>query len=106
MARSDRKAVTSDSAPGEEGLARLAQSTRDQPGRLGRYDVTGLLGRGGMGTVYDAVDRERGTRVALKTLSAADVSMGVQLKREFRVVADLAHPNLAPVYELCCEDGL
>jgi predicted ATPase/serine/threonine protein kinase len=106
MARINRRPDTADSSPGAEVLARLAQSTREQPGRLGRYDVIGLLGRGGMGTVYDALDRERGTRVALKTLSAADVTMSAQLKREFRVVADLAHPSLAPVYELCCEDGL
>jgi predicted ATPase/serine/threonine protein kinase len=88
------------------GLERLSLGTPDHPVRLGRYDVVGRLGSGGMGTVYEAIDRERGTRVALKTLSAFDVSMGVYLKREFRAVADLAHPNLAAVYELGCEDGL
>ncbi|MGZ3454679.1 MAG: serine/threonine-protein kinase, partial [Polyangiales bacterium] len=87
-------------------LARLALGTLDRPVPLGRYDVVGRLGAGGMGTVYEAIDRERGTRVALKTLSVADVSMGVHLKREFRAVADLAHPNLAAVYELGWEDGL
>jgi predicted ATPase/serine/threonine protein kinase len=87
-------------------LARLARSTPEQPVGLGRYEVTGRLGRGGMGTVYAAIDRTRGTQVALKTLSEIDAAAGMRLKREFRVVADLAHPNLAPMYELAQEAGL
>lgn len=90
----------------EDAIGRLAAGTRERPASLGRYDVVGRIGAGGMGTVYDALDRERGTRVALKTLSVANASLGVHLKREFRAVRDLAHPNLATVYELGCEDGL
>jgi len=90
----------------EDIFARLEAGTPGEPVALGRYDVIGRLGSGGMGTVYEAIDRERGARVALKTLSFADVSLGVRLKKEFRAVADLAHPNLAAVYELGCEDGL
>lgn len=59
-----------------------------------------------MGTVYDAIDRERGARVAVKALSEVDATAAVRLKREFRAVADLAHPNLAAVYELAHEGGL
>lgn len=87
-------------------LAQLAEGTPERPVSLGRYAVVGRLGRGGMGTVYAAVDRERGTKVALKTLTVASASAGVSLKREFRVVADLAHPNLAPVYELASDRGV
>lgn len=87
-------------------LSELGAGTPDSPVRLGRYDVVGRLGRGGMGSVYLAEDRERGTSVALKTLLVADAAAGLKLKREFRAVADLAHENLAPVYELGCEDGL
>lgn len=76
------------------------------PVRLGRYDVTGLIRAGGMGTVYDAVDREHGTRVALKTLTELDAENLRRFKTEFRAVADLAHPNLVPLYELSCEDGI
>ncbi len=89
-----------------ELLAELAKSSPKRKVPLGRYDVVGPLGRGGMGTVYRAVDRERGTHVALKTLSMADPSAAVRLKREFRVVADLVHDHLAAVYELGSERGI
>lgn len=85
---------------------RLAETSPYDRVELGRYDVIGRLGQGGMGTVYDALDRERGTRVALKTLLVPDAAAAVRLKREFRAVADLAHPNLAPVYELACVEGV
>lgn len=91
---------------GANVLSQLERATPEQPIALGRYDVVGRLGRGGMGTVYEAVDRERKTHVALKTLLVGDATAGVQIKREFRTVSDIAHPNLAPVYELACEEGL
>jgi hypothetical protein len=59
-----------------------------------------------MGTVYEAIDHERDTKVALKTLSLANASAAVWLKREFRAVADMAHDNLAPVYELGSDRGI
>lgn len=96
-----------ESEPAVEGVVEeLSSATHEQPVALGRYDVVGRLGSGGMSTVYEAVDRERGTMVALKTLSAVDAAAGVSLKHEFRVVADLAHPNLAPVYELSHDRGV
>ncbi len=73
---------------------------------MGRYDVTGLIRAGGMGTVHDAVDREHGTRVALKTLNHLSPSSLLRFKGEFRSVADLSHPNLVAVYELSCHDDL
>jgi predicted ATPase len=59
-----------------------------------------------MGTVYEAIDRERDTAVALKTINAESAAAGVGLKREFRLVADLVHPNLATVFELGSDQGL
>src|SRR5689334_24444075 len=53
-----------------------------------------------MGVVYEAEDKERGQKVALKTISNPDVEKVYQLKREFRVLADLSHPNLVALYDL------
>ena len=74
------------------------------PIALGPYVITRPLGAGGMGIVYEAIDRE-GQRVALKTLERMDASGVCRLKKEFRSVADITHPNLAALYELVSEDG-
>lgn len=66
----------------------------------GRYQVVRRIGAGGMGVVYEAEDRERGQRVALKTISNPDIEKVFQLKREFRGLADLSHPNLVALYDL------
>jgi hypothetical protein len=70
-----------------------------------RFDLRGKLGSGGMGIVYRAVDRERGTEVALKTLVNLSAGGIFRFKQEFRALADVAHPNLVTLHELFCEDG-
>jgi len=90
----------------QDVLALLAEASAEKPVSLGRYDVVRRLGRGGMGSVYEAIDHERDARVALKTLTVADATASVWLKREFRAVADLVHDNLAPVYELGSARGI
>jgi len=84
----------------------LAAATPDHPIRLGAYDVTALLGKGGMGEVYDAIHSEHGVRVALKTLTHVEPERILRFKTEFRSVAGLSHPNLVPLYELGCQDDL
>lgn len=69
-----------------------------------RYQIVRELGVGGMGTVYEAVDNERGgRRVALKILQGQDASSLVRLKREFRTLHDVRHPNLVSLYELTAD---
>lgn len=69
-----------------------------------RFKLIRKLGQGGMGIVYEAHDRERNMRVALKTLRTINASRLYQFKREFRALADLSHPNIVELYELFAED--
>jgi serine/threonine protein kinase len=69
-----------------------------------RFEVVRKLGVGGMGIVYQVHDRERSRTVALKTLHYSDVSALYLLKREFRALADIVHPNLVTLYELISSD--
>jgi serine/threonine protein kinase len=65
-----------------------------------RFELEALLGSGGMGTVYRAVDRAHGTTVALKQLKRADARALFSFKAEFRSLSNLSHPNLLQLYEL------
>ncbi len=75
-----------------------------QPGsRLGPYEVTALIGQGGMGEVYRARDTKLGRDVALKVLPdvfADDPERLARFQREARVLASLNHPNIASIYGL------
>ena len=71
----------------------------------GRFRLLRRLGAGGMGVVYEAHDRERNTRVALKTLHEAKGELLLHLKDEFRALEDLHHPNLVGLGELIAESG-
>jgi serine/threonine protein kinase len=68
-----------------------------------RFYVTSQLGVGGMGVVYRAYDRERKADVAIKQLRHFDPAGIYRLKREFRSLADLVHPNILKLYELFAE---
>src|SRR5579885_1872808 len=70
-----------------------------------RFEVKRRMGAGGMGVVYEAFDRERRARVALKTLRELDEHSLWRFKNEFRALADLRHPNLVRLGELYCEQG-
>lgn len=69
-----------------------------------RFEIRRRLGGGAFGDVYEARNREHGNLVALKALKSSEPDWIYRFKREFRVVGDLAHPNIARLYELFCED--
>lgn len=57
-----------------------------------------------MGVVYEADDAVRGHRVALKTLKIPSPESVYRLKKEFRALADLNHPNLVELFDLAIDD--
>ena len=71
--------------------------------RLGPYEVASLLGRGGMGIVYLALDTRLQRPVAIKVLPPAytqDPRLRARLRREARAAAALSHPGIATVFAL------
>src|SRR5882672_5362156 len=70
-----------------------------------RYEILSRIGRGGMGAVYEAFDRERQQPVALKTLLHFDAAALYLFKQEFRTLVGLHHSNLVHLYELIVRDG-
>ncbi len=90
---------TPSSADGSDRRARLLS----EGDRLGRYTILRLLGRGGMGAVYEAEDPELGRRVAIKILHEGEP--GTQgdreaLRREAQALATLVHQNVVMVYDV------
>ncbi len=66
----------------------------------GRYAVVEEIGRGGMGTVYLALDEELGREVAIKIPNAlASASLEGRLRNEARVLARLEHPGIVPIHD-------
>ena len=69
----------------------------------GKFDLHGLLGQGGMGSVFIAQDRRLGRVVALKVLRSEygrDADLLRRFALEAQVGAQLEHPNIVPLYSL------
>ena len=69
--------------------------------KLGVYEITGLLGAGGMGEVYRARDTKLGRDVAIKVLPstfALDPDRLARFEREARLLASLNHPHIGQIY--------
>ena len=74
---------------------------------IGKYRVLDRIGRGGMGTVYRAIDETLHREVAIKVLNAElnDPSVAKRFRAEAVTVARLNHPGIATVYELFQHEG-
>ncbi len=90
--------AAAEAAPPREVLA---------PGtKVGRYEVIRLIGEGGMGTVYEALDARLNRKVALKILSSALKSKRKAAKRftiEAQAAARLEHPNVVRIFDFDVE---
>jgi hypothetical protein len=85
-----------------------AAEARPRP-RIGRYLITGRIGRGGMGMVYRGLDEALEREVAVKTLiteGAFDSDSRRRFEVEAKAAARLQHPNIVTVYELGDDRGL
>jgi serine/threonine-protein kinase len=82
------------------------------PGALfsGRYEIKDVLGSGGMGVVYRALDRQLGEMVAIKTLKPElvqkDASSLERFKQEIRLARRITHRNVLRTHDLGEVDGI
>jgi serine/threonine protein kinase len=81
--------------------------------KIGRYEVLGELGRGGMGVVYRAKDPVIGRTVAVKTIRLSEEGSGMshaqlveRFQTEARAAGLLTHPNIVVVYDAGETDGV
>ena len=71
--------------------------------RLGHYDVTSLLGEGGMGQVWQATDTQLNRQVALKILPdafASDPDRLARFEREAKTISSLNHPHICTLHDV------
>lgn len=74
-----------------------------------RYEIVSRLGKGGMGTVYEAWDRELERTIALKTIRpdvASSSEALVRLKQETLLARQISHRNVVRVFDLGVSDGV
>lgn len=79
-----------------------ALSVEEVASMLPAYEVRRMVGHGGMGAVYEAVQRDLQRRVAIKLLSPALAErpgLSVRFRHESRLMASLLHPGIVQVYE-------
>ncbi len=94
------------------GAPSAARGTEPQVGEVfaARYEIQSVLGRGGMGIVYKAHDRDLDDFVAIKTLRddalSADPTLLERFKQEIRLARRITHPNILRTHDLGETGGL
>ena len=73
--------------------------------RLGSYEVTALIGSGGMGSVYKAHDPKLQRTVAIKVLAKQDADASARLLQEARAASALNHPHICTIHEVGEHEG-
>lgn len=76
---------------------------------LGEYDIYALLGRGGMASVFRAMELSLNRWVAIKVISPSALSSATVIDRfwlEARTAASLSHPNIIPIFAVRAIEGL
>lgn len=80
-----------------------------EPEKIGRYEIRAELGRGGMATVYHGYDPRFEREVAVKVLPSellhSDPQFKLRFEREAKIIAQLEHPSIVPVYDVGDEGG-
>jgi serine/threonine protein kinase len=81
-------------------VAHLQSLPADAPTPADRYDLGEQIGRGGMGVVFRATDRELEREVAVKVLHAHAPGAAARLLQEARILGQLEHPGILPVHDV------
>jgi eukaryotic-like serine/threonine-protein kinase len=103
-------AVTSAATVTADAVRAVVHGPKVGASFAGRYDVLAVLGRGGMGSVYQVLDRELDEEVALKVLTPESFAEGTQavqtLRQEIRLARKITHPNVVRTHDLGEAQGI
>ena len=105
--RRDNQSPSPDASPGRSG--HVGFGGLSEPAVLGEFEICREIGRGGMGTVYEARQRSLDRTVAVKVLSphvSASQTAVVRFHREAQAAAKLHHAHIVPIFALGEADGV
>ncbi|MBM3967035.1 MAG: hypothetical protein FJ308_18520, partial [Planctomycetes bacterium] len=114
VGRSDRSSIAGDGledrgAGGSEGIPASELKSGNFPKSFGDFEVIRRIGSGGMGVVYEAIQRSLQRHVALKvmnTIASEKPQNQVRFRREAESAAGLHHTNIVPIFGIGNDHGL